>query len=130
MPTLIRLQQTDTQIAGQPAVPPIPSPSAPPVPNGPAGPPGLSAYQQWLLAGNVGTEAQWLASLAATAPRYRHNQVAAATTWTINHNLGTVPQVTLYSAGSVVMLGGLSHPTVNQTIVSFNTAQSGFAICQ
>lgn len=122
MPTQIRPPAPITAIPGAPGGY---------VPRGPAGPPGLSAYQQWLLAGNVGTEAQFLASLAATAPKYRHDQAVPATTWTINHSLGFVPQIAVFSAGSVRLpLVGISNPTLNQSIITFNAATSGFALCQ
>lgn len=67
MPTRVRPLQSDTAIAGQPFVPPLPTP-APAQSGGLPGPRGLSAYQQWLLAGNTGTEAQFLASLGGTIP--------------------------------------------------------------
>lgn len=130
MPTRITPQSPQTLIAGQPApTAPVAVPQA--VPVGQPGPRGESAYQRALANGFVGTEAQWLASLAATAPKYRHDQPAPATTWTVNHNLGFVPQVEVFSAGSVRLpLAAIGNPTVNQTIITFNAARSGFAICQ
>lgn len=131
MATQLQPKPQRTQIAGQPVPPAAPAPRAPPVPNGPAGPPGLSAYQTWLAQGNIGTEAQFLASLAATAPKYRHNQPVPATTWTVNHNLGFVPQVQVFSAGSVHLpFAAVTNPTLNQSVIAFNAARSGFVICQ
>jgi hypothetical protein len=130
MPTRIDPFAQRTLIAGEPA-PHAPVPVPTPVPVGLPGPPGESAYQRAVANGFLGTEAQWLASLAATAPKYRHNQTAPATTWTVNHNLGFVPQVEVFNAGSVRLpLAAVSNPTLNQTIITFNAATSGFALCQ
>ena len=69
-------------------------------PTGPAGPPGSA---------------------------YVHLQTAAATTWTINHNLGYRPSVELLDAGSREIDGDVYHPTVNQSVVVFTIAVSGTA---
>lgn len=62
---------------------------------------------------------------------YTHNQPSAATVWVINHNIGRVPQVSVYNSGSVeLLLPNVSNPTLNQTIITFNAATSGFALCQ
>lgn len=119
-----------TQIAGQPVLPQAPAPVQPPASNAP-GPPGLSAYQIAVLNGFVGTEGQWLASLSGAPPRYTHTQSTPATTWTVNHNFGFIPQIVAFSAGSVVMpLVAVANPTLNQSIIAFNTPTSGFAVCQ
>ena len=59
MPTQVLPTTSAVQIAGQPVEPPTPA--------GLPGPAGLSAYQIAVLNGFVGTEAQWLASLAASS---------------------------------------------------------------
>ena len=130
MPTRIDPLAQRTLIAGQPT-PGAPAHPPQPLAIGPPGPAGESAYQRALANGFVGTEAQWLASLAATAPRYRHDQTVPATTWTVNHNLGFVPQVEVYNAGSQRLpLAAVANPNVNQSIITFNAATSGFALCQ
>lgn len=58
---------------------------------------------------------------------YTHTQSSAASTWTINHNLGYIPSTELFNSGSVEVEGEVSHPSNNQTIVSFATPVSGFA---
>lgn len=58
---------------------------------------------------------------------YVHTQGVASDTWTINHNLGYQPQVETYSVGGVQMFGDVTHTSVNQTIVTFNTALAGTA---
>ena len=58
---------------------------------------------------------------------YLHTQASAATTWTINHNLGFRPTVELLDSGSQEIDGAISHPTVNQTVVTLNPATAGLA---
>lgn len=58
---------------------------------------------------------------------YIHNQVSASFVWTINHNLGYRPSVELFDAGSQEFDAQVSHPTVNQTVVTMTVATSGFA---
>jgi len=69
-------------------------------PTGPAGPPGSA---------------------------YVHLQTAAATTWTINHNLSYRPSVELLDAGSREIDGDVYHPTVNQSVAVFTIAVAGTA---
>ena len=58
---------------------------------------------------------------------YIHTQASPATTWTINHNLGYRPSVELLDSGSQEIDGDISHPTVNQTVVTLNPATAGLA---
>ena len=58
---------------------------------------------------------------------YVHTQSTPATTWTINHNLGFRPSVELIDSGSQEIDGDISHPTVNQTVVTLNPATAGLA---
>lgn len=56
-----------------------------------------------------------------------YQQVAPATTWTINHNLGYKPSVELLDSGSQEIDGEVAHPSNNQTIVRLNPASAGLA---
>lgn len=58
---------------------------------------------------------------------YIHNQPVAATTWTINHNLGHVPSVEVFDSGSQEVDADVSHPNVNQTVIVFSVPLAGFA---
>lgn len=58
---------------------------------------------------------------------YTHTQGSASATWTINHNLGYNPLVTLLSAGGLEFEGTVTHTSVNQTVCSFNSAVAGSA---
>jgi hypothetical protein len=64
---------------------------------------------------------------AGESKSYVHQQEAAATTWTINHNLGYRPSAELMDAGSREIEGDVYHPTVNQTVVLFNVPVAGTA---
>ena len=61
------------------------------------------------------------------AMAYVYQQSAPATTWTINHNLGYRPSVELLDSGSQEIDGAVSHPTVNQTVVTLSPATAGLA---
>jgi hypothetical protein len=63
----------------------------------------------------------------AGSAAYVHNQGTPATTWTINHNLGFRPAVELLDSGSQEIDGAISHPTVNQTVITLSPATAGLA---
>jgi hypothetical protein len=58
---------------------------------------------------------------------YVHTQSTPSATWTINHNLGFIPSTELFNSGSVEIEGEVTHTSVNQTVVSFQTTVAGFA---
>ena len=58
---------------------------------------------------------------------YVHTQASPAATWTINHNLGFRPSVELLDSGSQEIDGAISHPSVNQTVITLNPATAGLA---
>lgn len=60
---------------------------------------------------------------------YFHNQPTAAATWTINHVLGTRPNVKAYTVGGKEMIGEILHIDANQTQIIFDDPIAGFAIC-
>jgi len=74
-------------------------------PSGPPGPPGASGE----------------------ALSYLHNQVSPLDTWTINHNLGFKPLISIYDVGSVEVMAQVLHVNVNQTMVYFSSPTAGFA---
>lgn len=60
--------------------------------------------------------------------QYTHSQDIAATVWTINHNMGRKPSgVTVIRSDGAVVVVHLAHPTVNQTVVTFEAANGGKA---
>jgi len=50
-----------------------------------------------------------------------------ATSWTINHNLGYRPIVTLLSIGGLDIEGQIVHTSLNQVVASFVIATAGSA---
>jgi hypothetical protein len=77
-----------------------------PGPQGPAGPQGPSG------------------SSFAT---YTHTQASAASTWTIVHNLGCRPSVTVVDSGGNVQIGEILYDSNNQVTVTFAAAFGGYA---
>lgn len=75
---------------------------------GPAGPPGAGG---------------------GAADSYTHNQSSASATWTINHNLGRLPIVTLLTPGLVEFEAELVHTSNNQCIAYLATPLAGQARC-
>lgn len=58
---------------------------------------------------------------------YEHSQTVAATTWTVNHNLGRRPAaVSILSPGYVEVDAHFLHNSANQLTVQFEQAQTGF----
>lgn len=62
-----------------------------------------------------------------TVTAYVHDQSSPDTVWTINHNLGRLPQVESFSVGGVQMFGDVLHVNTNQTTITFATALGGTA---
>lgn len=58
---------------------------------------------------------------------YVHNQPIASTTWTINHNLGFYPNITVVDSSGNVVEGSYSYPNETTIIASFSGAFSGKA---
>ena len=58
---------------------------------------------------------------------YLHTQSTAATTWTINHNLGAKPVVELRGPGGSVLWSNVTHVSVNQVVVTHAVALAGSA---
>lgn len=58
---------------------------------------------------------------------YTFFETIAATTWTINHNLGYNPIVRVFIGNQEVQPLTVSFPTTNQAVLTFTTAQVGVA---
>ena len=74
-------------------------------PSGPRGDPGLSG-----------------------AP-FEHYQSTQSATWTVNHNRGFRPAVTILSVGGIQMLAEVIHASLNQVLVYFDEPMTGLAVC-
>jgi len=59
---------------------------------------------------------------------YTHTQSLAATTWTVNHNLGFFPGgVSVIDSGENVVFGDIGHQNANTLTITFTTAFGGKA---
>lgn len=60
--------------------------------------------------------------------RYVHTQASAATVWTVPHNLGFRPVVSVLTVGGVEILGGeVLHLSLNTLTITFDVAFAGSA---
>ena len=63
-----------------------------------------------------------------TGGAFQHNQGVAASSWTIDHNLGYEPGgVTVTDSAGTTVIGTVQHTSVNQIVVSFSSAFAGKA---
>lgn len=58
---------------------------------------------------------------------YIHNQIVSSTTWTINHNLGFFPAVSVVDSGGNYVIGDVTYVSQNVVTVSFNSSFGGKA---
>lgn len=58
---------------------------------------------------------------------YIHTQSVSASTWTINHNLGFNPAVSIVDSGENVVIGDVTYISTNALSVSFNASFGGKA---
>lgn len=108
-----------------PAPPPPPPPPAPPlIPK-----PTLADAGKILVASAGGTRYELAASDVAGDAHYPHTQSVAAATWTIPHNLGKFPAVTVVDSAGTEVVGDVTHPDENTVVVSFTAAFAGRAYC-
>lgn len=97
-----------------------------PVP-GPAGagvPTGGTGGQVLAKTSGVDYATAWITN---SLTRYTHTQASSSASWVVNHNLGYRPTVAVFSAGGVEVEATITHNSVNQTTISFNTAVTGTA---
>lgn len=64
-----------------------------------------------------------------SVPMYLHTQSVAASTWTVNHNLGRYPAIEIRSVGNVVVQADITHINVNQSQINFSAPYAGSAYC-
>lgn len=62
-----------------------------------------------------------------SASDYVHNQIASSSTWTITHNLGYYPSVTVVDSANNVVVGDVTYVSDNVVTVSFNATFGGKA---
>lgn len=57
------------------------------------------------------------------------NQQSAVTVWTVPHNLGRYPQVTVTDGARTRLWSGIAYPDLNTVTVTHQKPFSGYAIC-
>lgn len=62
-------------------------------------------------------------------PEYEHVQSSASATWTMNHNLGRKPRITLFLAGGAEFDANVIHTNNNQAVAYLTVARAGTALC-
>jgi hypothetical protein len=73
--------------------------------------------------GADGVQPEEIAALVS----YRHTQNTPLTTWTVVHNLGFYPNVTVFNSASDQVEGSVIHNDSNSLTITFSTALSGKA---
>jgi hypothetical protein len=61
------------------------------------------------------------------AAAYTHNQAPASALWTVTHNLGYRPAVSVWDTANDQVVGEVDHTSVNALTIAFSTAISGTA---
>lgn len=61
------------------------------------------------------------------AVTFIHDQASPSSTWTINHNLGRRPSVTIVDSSGNVQIGEVLYNSDNQITVNFAAAFGGYA---
>jgi hypothetical protein len=101
--------------------------------------PGVAGPPNTLSIGTVTSGTTPEVTITGTAPSqtlnfvlptggiYTHNQMSSSSTWTINHNLGYFPSVTVVDNGNNVVIGDVSYISINQVSVSFSASFGGKA---
>lgn len=65
----------------------------------------------------------------ASGAGFVHQQPSPANEWVINHNLGFMPAVGVFDAGSREVEAEVIHMSANQTRIYFSQVMAGFARC-
>ncbi len=58
---------------------------------------------------------------------YTHTQSATSSQWTVTHNLGFKPNVTVFNSAGDIVEGHIIHNSVNQLTLQFSSTMSGIA---
>lgn len=86
---------------------------------------GKSAYEIWLDEGHTGTPEEFLSWLRSDS--FVHNQLIAEASWTVTHNLGKYPSVTVVDSAENWVIGDVTYINENRLVITFSGAFSGKA---
>lgn len=62
---------------------------------------------------------------AGTAGAVFEQSFTALATWTVNHNMGRNPDITVLNTGGMVVSADVRHNSVNQAVIYFNSPFTG-----
>ena len=68
-----------------------------------------------------------LLALVKQDAEYTHDQIAASSSWVVNHNLNKFPSITIVDSGGSVVVGEETYVSKNQLILTFSAEFSGKA---
>lgn len=98
----------------------------PSIGKGDKGDPGSTPYigenGNWWIEGNDTGKPS-----AGATYTYTHTQIAAATTWDIEHNLNKFPSVTIVDSGGTKVYGEITYVSTNRIVLNFSAEFSGKA---
>lgn len=60
---------------------------------------------------------------------FEHDQTTPLQDWTVNHNLGRYPELTIIGDDGNQVITDVEHVSVNTAIVHFATLTTGKAVC-
>ena len=60
---------------------------------------------------------------------YVHTQSTVASTWTVTHNLGKYPSVTVVDSSNNEVIGDIQYTNTNSLKITFSSGFSGKAYC-
>ncbi len=92
---------------------------------GPPGPPGPPGEKGEAADINYEELAQHVDVVALTT--YKHEQAQAATKWTINHDKGYFPAVSVTTYGGNAVIGAVTYIDENRLTVEFAVEVAGYA---
>lgn len=70
---------------------------------------------------STGTQVEWI------DVRYTHTQSVASSSWTVQHNLGARPSVTVVNSSDEIIYPEVNYTNDNQVTLAFNTSLTGKA---
>ena len=74
----------------------------------------------------IGTTTSSL-ELVTSGVTYTHSQTSSSNTWTITHNLGRYPSVTVVDTGGTIIEAPITYNSVNQLTITFFQGGSALA---
>lgn len=89
----------------------------------------LNYYTNELFVCNDQTpgNAHWAHVNPSTDSTFLHQQQVPSAVWTINHNLGKEPSVTVIDSAEQEVQGDVTYPTINQVVITFSAPFGGRA---